>query len=236
MTEQKKLETNKTDFLVSFAKSAVGTIPVAGPLLSELIGSVIPNQRIDRLTKYLNELDQRLSNIKSSILDELRQDEEFIDLVEEGFVQASRATSDERRKYIASIIENGIKDESIEFLDSKYLLKLLAELNDIEIIWLRFYLDPTLNGDVEFRNRHKTVLKPISSYKEADKETFNKSSIQDSYKEHLERLQLLESHLKVDRKIGLPEFNTSTGKPKVASRRITYLGRMLLENIGLKND
>ncbi len=236
MTEKKNLKNNRSDFLVSVAKSAVGTIPIAGPLLSELIGSVIPNQRIDRLSKYLNELNQRLSNIEPIVLDELRKDDEFIDLVEEGFVQASRAISDERRKYIASIIENGIKDEFIEFLDSKYLLKLLAELNDIEIIWLRFYLDPTLNGDIDFRNKHKTVLKPISAYKGADTETFNKSLIQNSNKEHLERLQLIESRIKVDRKIGLPEFDITTGKAKITSRRITYLGRMLLENIGLINE
>nr|WP_319999160.1 hypothetical protein [uncultured Draconibacterium sp.] len=233
MNEKTNLGNSKTDIIAKIAKSAVSAVPFAGGLLTEIVDTVIPNQRIDRLSKYIQELDSRLTKIQSEKISELITDERFIDLIEEGFIQASRATSDERRKYIASIIENGIHDEAIEFQDSKYLLKLLSELNDMEIIWLRFYLDPTTSGDVDFRNKHKNILTPVSAYKGADKETYNKSSLQDSYKEHLERLKLIESRLQFDRKTGFPDFDRTTGKPKTSSRRITYLGKMLLEQIGL---
>lgn len=233
MFENENFRKNKTDLLTAIAKSTLGTIPLAGPFLSEVVGTVIPNQRIDRLSKYVQELDKRLNKIQSEKITELITDEEFIDLIEEGFIQASRATSDERHKYIASIIENGINDDAINFLDSKYLLKLLSELSDVEIIWLRFYLDPTTNGDIEFRDKHQNILTPVSAYKGADKEIFNKSSLQNSYKEHLERLKLIESSLRFDRKTGFPDFDKTTGKPKTSNRRITYLGKMLLEQIGL---
>lgn len=233
MNGKPNLSYSKTDIIAKIAKSAVSAVPYAGGLLAEIVDTVIPNQRIDRLLKYIQELDTRLSKIQSEKITELITDEKFIDLIEEGFTQASRATSDERRKYIASIIENGINDEAIDFQDSKYLLKLLSELNDMEIIWLRFYLEPTTNGDIDFRNRHNNILTPISAYNGADKETFNKSSLQDSYKEHLERLKLIESRLQFDRKTGFPDFDKTTGKPKTSGRRITYLGKMLLEQIGL---
>ena len=236
MKKENVINTNGTDLLTSVAKSSVGIIPFAGPLLSEIVGTIIPNQRLDRLSKYIKELEKRISKIESSSIDSIKENEEFIDLIEEGFVQASRAITKERRQYIASIIENGIKDEAIDFLQSKYLLKLLSELNDIEIIWLRFYYDPAHNSDNEFRNKHKNVLKPIRSYIGTDKESHNGSAIQNSYKEHLERLQLIEGKIKFDRKTGFPEFDKSSGKPKTSYRNITYLGKMLLEQIGILNN
>ena len=184
MSRKKDLEANKTDFLTSAAKSSVGIIPGAGPFLSELIGMIIPNQRVDRLSKYVIELDNKLKKIPTEITTGLLKNEDFIDLIEEGFIQASRARTDERRKYIASIIANGISDEQINFEESKYQLKILQELNDVEIIWLRFYLVPTTGGDKEFRNKHQKILAPVRPRLEDDQQTINKAAFQESYKEH----------------------------------------------------
>lgn len=236
MTRDKSLDINSTDLLTSFSKSALSIVPIAGPFLSEIVGTIIPNQRIDRLIEYIKELDKRISKIQIEQAEEFIKNEEFIDLIEESFIQASRAITSERRQYIASIIENGIKDEAINFLQSKYLLKLLSELNDVEIIWLLSYAYPVKESDIEFREKHKNVLTPISSYIGVDKETQNSASIQNSYKEHLERLQLIESKILYDRKTGFPEFDKSAGKLKTSSRRLTYLGKFLLEQIGLINE
>lgn len=226
------LTNNKTDLLVSATKSILGAIPIAGSLLSELVSNIIPNQRIDRLTKYAQELDSRLALIPVEKINSLLQNEDFIDLVEEGFAQASRAISTERREYIASIVTNGINDETIQLQESKYLLKILQELNDSEIIWLRFYLNPTLSGDAEFREKHKNILKPVRAYMSADNETLTKAALQKSYKEHLERLELVQHNFRVDSSTKLPEFDNS-GRPKVSHTSITTLGKLLLENIGL---
>jgi len=236
MTKSKSLQVNKTDLIASIAKSTVGVVPFAGTLLSELVGTIIPNQRIDRLTKYVQELDNRLSKIQSEKINNLISNEEFVDLIEEGFVQASRAISDERRSYIVSIVTNGITNELISLNESKYLLKILEELNDIEIIWLRFYLDSIKGGDEEYREKHKNILTPVISYLGSDKETINKASIQKSYKEHLERLQLIKSKINFDVKTGLPVFDKSTGKPITSYTMITNLGELLLEQIGILND
>lgn len=230
------LDNNKTDLLVSAAKSAVGIVPYAGSLLSELVGNLIPNQRIDRLTKYVKELDERISRISLEKINPLLTNDDFIDLIEEGFVQASRAITDERRQYIASIVSNGIEEETIQFHESKQLLKILSELNDIEIIWLRFYLVTTIGGDEEFRQKHKNILQPINSYIGADNETMTKAALQNSYKEHLERLELIDHRIRVDNTTKIPEFDTSTGKPKKSYSTITTLGRLLLKQIGLIDE
>ena len=149
------LEQDKTDVLVVAAKSVLGAVPFAGPILSEIIGNVIPNQRVDRIAKYLKKLDERLSRIDRKKIDNALSSEEGIDLFEEGFVQASRSLTDERRKYISNVVANGVDNETIEYLESKFILKLLQELNEQEIIWLRFFMVPTIGGDDEFRKKHR---------------------------------------------------------------------------------
>ncbi len=236
MTKKEQIDNNRQDLIAAIGKSIVGAIPFAGPLLTEIIGAVIPNQRVDRLTKYIKTLEDKISQIPKDTIENLKENEHFIDLVEEGFVQASRAITDERRNYIASILANGITDDSIAIEESKSLLKILQELNDVEIIWLRFYQVSTINGDEEFRKQHENVLTPIRAYMEADKETLQKAALQDNYKKHLERLGLIKNHIRTDSKTNMPEFDRFTGQPKVSYSDITQLGKMLLEQIGMAGE
>ncbi len=228
-----QLENNKIDLIASAAKSVVGIVPFAGSLLNELVCNIIPNQRIDRLTKYVRELDEKLSKISSERINELLDNESFVDLIEEGFVQASRAISIERRQYIASIVSNGISDEAILLDESKYLLKILQELNDSEIIWLRFFLVTTMSGDEEFRAKNKNIIEPIPTYSGVDNETLGKAAIQNSYKEHLERLELITYKIRFNRTSGIPKYDKNSEKPEKSYTYVTTLGRLLLKQIGL---
>ena len=227
------LENNSTDLFVTAAKSILGSLPIGGSILAELIGTIVPNQRIDRLAKYVKELEAKFANIPEARVAGCLKNDEFVGLVEEGFIQAARATSDERRKYIASVVANSITEEAIEFQESRQILRILSELNDIEIIWLRFYLVPGLNGDTEFRECHRALLEPVYAYTRGDEINLTKAALQDSYKDHLERLELIAYRMKIDSATGIPEFDGSTSKPKRSSPRITVLGRLLLKHIGL---
>lgn len=230
------LKQDKTDALVATAKSVLGAVPFAGPLLSELVGNLIPNQRIDRLTKYVKELEVRLSNIDNQKIENALSSEEGIDLFEEGFVQASRSLTDDRRKYVANVVANGVDDETVEYSESKYILKLLQELNEQELIWLRFFMVPTIGGDEEFRNKHRNILDPVNAYIGSDERTIEKASLQDSYKEHLERIGLIRSHYRIDMDTGMPEFDKFSGKPSVSYRDLTPIGKMVLKQIGFDDE
>ena len=48
------LDTNTRDRLVSVAQGVSGACPVVGPILSEAIGQLIPNQRLDRVVSFLS--------------------------------------------------------------------------------------------------------------------------------------------------------------------------------------
>lgn len=157
-------------------------------------------------------------------------------LIEDGYVYAARAVSDERRSYIASVVATGLTDEKIEVNSSKYLLSLLSELTDVEIICLRFFLKPETSGGDDFRNKHNNVLEHVIAYMDPPRVEHDNLALQNSYKDHLERLGLIDGHIRKNRGTGMPEFDPSTGKPKVSYRKTTHLGRMLLSQIGLSDE
>lgn len=226
------LDPSNIDYVTSLAKSALGAVPFAGSLLAEIAGSVIPNQRIERLVKFALALEDRLSGLEKEAVRANLRDENFTELVEEAVRQAARSTSDERRKYIAAIVANSLTKEEVEHQESKHLLRILGELNDVEVLWLRFYLNSTYGGDLEFRAKHEMLLRPVSARLKSEPSMLDKEILQDSYLEHLEQLRLLGTRYRMDRD-KKPELNRRTGRPEVAGYEITSLGRLFLRHIGL---
>ena len=95
-----------------------------------------------------------------------------------------------------------------------------------------FLLEPTINGDEEFRQKHQNVIEPVRTYIGVDDNILEKRDIQESYKSHLERLGLIKSKYRIDRKTGLPQFDQQ-GMPQISHRFITPLGKLMLKRIGL---
>lgn len=226
------LNDNKLDKAISMTEAILGEFP-GGAIISEIIKNTIPNQRIDRIVAFLRKLEEKLNHLENITNLNIGKQAEYITLLENGMFHAYRASSDDRLEYIASIVKNGLTQEQCETSRYIYLLNLLSELNDEEVIWLRFYLVPTIGGDEEFRDKHKNTLSLARKYIGAPEEELNKSAIQDSYKEHLERIGLIDTKINIDRNTNLPIFDKFTGKPK-GHKYITHLGKMLLKEIGFK--
>jgi len=230
-----ELSNKPIDYVTSAIKGTLGAVPFAGSLLAELAGTVIPNQRLDRIVKFAEILESKLSNLEQEFVRSQLTNENFSDLLEEGTRQAARSLSDERREYIASLITDSLSQKDIEYIESKHLLRILSELNDIEVIWLRFYLEPTMGGDEEFREKHESILTPIMATLSDPPSVVEKEALQDSYKEHLSQLGLLQPQYKTDMQTHQPEFNRFSGGLEINGYQITSLGRLLLKQIGLSN-
>ena len=232
-SKSRELDASPEDYVVNALRAIVGSFPIVGPLFSELAGVVVPNQRMERIAKFAQELECRLRNLEAAddITNLLRNDE-FADLLEEGIRQASRSLSDERRQYLVSLIVNGLSTENIEYAESRHLLRALDEISDVEVVWLRFYREPTLGGDDAFRDQHENVLAPAVATLGSSQDELDKATLQQSYKEHLCQLGMLERRYRFDNRSKLPEFD-SRGVQKVAGYSITTLGRLLLRQIGL---
>lgn len=228
----KKLANQRIDYVTAAAKAALGAIPFAGSLLVELASMTIPNQRLDRIVQFAEILEDRLSAIEDYVRTQLA-DENFTDLLEEGLRQAARSLSYERKEYIANLITNSISQPDIEYFESKHLMRMLEELNDIEIIWLRFYLHPGMGADEEYRQKHATIIAPVHAALGGQPNIYEKAALQDSYKEHLSQLGLLRPRYQVDMKTKLPEYEQTSGRQKISYYEITTLGRLLLRQIGL---
>jgi len=226
------LKTKAIDYVAAGTKAALGAVPFAGSLLVEIAGSIIPNQRIDRIADFAQKLQERIAHLEEAAVTAELNDEEFTDLVEEALRQASRATSDERRAYLASLTANSLSSGAVEHAESKHLMSILGELNDIEVLWLRLYCRPTLGGDEEFRTLHADVFEPRYATMGSPQDELDDATLQRSYRDHLLRLGLLKQHLRTSRD-GTPEFDTSTGQPRVSYTEASSLGRLLLRSIGM---
>lgn len=231
-----QLNNNKSDWAAIAARAGLGAVPLAGSFLAEIAKALIPNQRIDRIAKYVTELNDQLEKIPEEVIERLRNNEQFIDLVEESFIRVARANSEERRKYILNIVQNGISDDDTRINNAKYLLGLLSEINDNEVIWLRYFHERTMNDKYQFQALHGNILAPVQVVLGSSKEERQQGAIQDSYKEHLERLGLIKHNIKMNKDLGVPEYNKFTNKPEISYSQTTTLGDMLLENIGLVKE
>ncbi len=230
------IQNQQNDYVASAARAVLGMVPFAGSLLAELAGTIIPNQRIDRLAKFASELEIRLAKLDQEFVRSKLTDENFTDLLEEGIRQAARSVSDGRRQYLASLLANGIATSDVSFIESKHLLRVLGELNDIEVLWLRFHLVRTIGGDKEFREKHATVLEPVRTYLGCDQAALDKKALRDGYKKHLAELGLLEPEYETDMRTKQPMFDSLTGGLKLHGYGITPLGKLLLRQISLTTD
>lgn len=186
------LSPNSADFLTSYAKSGLGAIPYFGTLFGEVLGQIIPNQRVDRMVQFLSILDKKLNDLTIDIEDinAKMKDEKYINLFEEGIWQASKTSSKERKEYIASILKNGLTDEALNEIQKGIFLSLLSELNDIEVIILYSYTR-NYGNNKEIRDELKHIIEEPISYLGADEKTINDSILYDTYKAKLLRLNLL---------------------------------------------
>jgi hypothetical protein len=235
------LESNKSDAVAIGMKSLLGIVPF-GSLISEIATNVIPNQRTDRIALFVEVLNEKFKVLDKEVVELKTKSEEFTDLLQDGFVQASRALTPERLDYIATLLTNSIEDEVIEYLGKKKLLSLLGELNDAEIVWLvnfsiplRFMSNPTFE---EFYEKHKNILKPATKIVSGiDNLDLDRHALQKSYEEKLRQLGLINDRFDVPDKGENPKFDRETGRLKAKNTSCTPLGKLLLKFINqLKSD
>jgi hypothetical protein len=231
-SNQNQLSPQSVDYITATIKGILGEVPFAGSLLVELAGTVFPNQRMDRIVKYARVLEHKLSSLQQDFVRSQLTNENFTDLLEEGMRQAARSLSDERREYIANLIANSLSEQDVEYVEAKHLLRMLSEINDIEVIWLRYHLVPGIRVDKEFREKHVHIIEPIIDRFTDPQIVHDKKAIQDSYKEHLAQLGLLDTKYDLDKETRTPRYDSGTGAPKIRGFQLSRLGRLLLRYIG----
>lgn len=231
-----KLKSGSTDLITSLTKGTMGAVPILGPLISEIIGNVIPNQRVDRIARFLELLEQRLSGLEKEILQKNLSSPESVDILEDAFTQAARATSQERLEQISNVVANGLSPAELNQGQTKRMLWLLGQLNDSEIVLLRSKLAMTnedIGRDREFRQKHESLLAPIATHMASSQDEFEEAALKSSYRQHLHDLGLIRHRFKRPKRGEFPEFDDRTGMMKISGSEVTRLGKMLLGYLNL---
>ncbi|PTN10891.1 hypothetical protein [Nitrosomonas aestuarii] len=226
------MSTKGTDVATIIGKGLLGAIPFVGPLAAEIIGAVIPNQRIDRIESLLKLLESKIPKEDREKVEQRIVSPESVDLVEDSFVQASRALSEDRKEYIASLLKNSLTDDELKHIEYKRLLSILGELNDLEVLILK---SQTLHRGQpehdEFWSAHEDALKQPLAHMGSTQVEIDKHTIYQTHKLHLANLGLLKARFKIPKRNEFPEFDEKTGMIKAQGYDITGLGRLLLRSI-----
>jgi len=220
------------DYVAAAAKSLVGAVPFAGSLLVEIAGTIIPNQRLDRIAAFARNLEAKLAALERDFVRSQLTNESFTDLMEEGLRQAAQSLSDERREQIASLIANSLDTTQVSYSDSKHLLRVLGELNDVEVIRLAWYQHETMGEGSDFWERHKAILDPVNATFGAAQAEIDRETLQVSYDAHLQQLGLLKPHYNVDRKTGQVQIGIS-GDLEIGNHSLSSFGQLLLRHVGI---
>jgi len=226
----------KTDLAAVLSKGVLGGIPFIGPMMAEIVGVTIPNQRIDRIESMLEILESKITDGEKERIPLKINSEESIDLLEDSFIQTSRALSEERKEYIASLLKNSLTDDKLEHIEYKRLLSILGELNDVEIIILKSFVfrKGSEKGNL-FWDKHKHILYRPLLTRTAPQDMVDKELIYDTHTAHMVRLGLLRINFRKPTRGELPKFDVNTGMIAAQSYDITELGILLLRSIDQYN-
>ena len=229
------MDYNKSDIAAILGKGLLGAIPWAGPLFAEIVDNAIPNQRIDRIASLIKALESKIDEEVRAKVEERILEEKSVDLMEDGFLLAARALSEERIDHIASLLKNSLTDEDLEHLAYKRLLFLLGELNDLEVLILKSH-SIGIAQQQEFRRKHQDALTPPIVHLGSPQEVVDKGAIYETHRANLVRLDLLKMRFRQPRRQELPEFDNRTGMMKANGYEITSLGMLLLRSIDQEGD
>jgi hypothetical protein len=217
MSQNPSLRTTKRDLAAALARGATAGIPIVGGLVAEVVNTIIPNQKIDRVVAFVELLAEQASAVqdRQALLESRLRTAEGSDLLEEGIVQASRALSDDRRRRIARLLLTGLTDAELQHDRVRRLFGILGSLTDSELVLLLYYSrTPTIASPwhQELAKRHPSVLRPPTREIGAPDSEVERAAMLDNYRRTLVGHGLL--------------------APTANGVSITPLGRLLLRYAG----
>lgn len=219
------LGNDERDRGTSILRAVVGMVPIGGSVLAEIVTNIIPNQRLDRIERYLQLLAKQLEE-RSADLEALKRAPEAIAAIEDGAFQAARAVTDERVRRIVSCVVDGIVESDEEEMRGRQLLDILAQLSDKELAILLAFDRSSWEA---FQH-----LRPPANVAGAGPKVAEANALWAVSLEKLERLNLLLFTQKTERvssHTAYPLFD-SFGK-RTGHHTISPFGRRFLQVIGI---
>jgi hypothetical protein len=209
---------------------ALLSIGPVGAVLNAVLAEVMPALRAERLTVFAEELQDRLTEVPGDVLNLRVRDPQRFDLLEDGMWQAARASSRQRVAYLVNVVANGLKAESAHELDRRHVLRLLAEVNDLEVLILSLHGYASNASREQFFEKHRSALEREFPAMDSPRDVRDRDAVRADYEDHLLRLGLLARQY-TPQEIEKAEFD-SAGRLKSHWTHVTQLGLLLLREVG----
>lgn len=211
------------DGAASSVRIALASAGPMGAIVAEFITQFIPNQRLDRLQDFTEQLANRLTGLESAFQERIRESAAYASLVEEASLAAVRTPSRERRYDLAAFLRTGLSQTDADLLGHEALLGVLDGLNEVQILILISYAFRATLNDPEyedFKRQHPGVFdvqQPVLN--RPDDVVRRRWTMDQHYRSELEARGLLKD---------------TEGIAKSATRQytITTLGDLLVAAIG----
>lgn len=211
--------TTQADILAGSLRASLALLGPAGVLFGEFLTHFVPNQRLDRLTDYVEILGDRLDDLQA-FQTRIESSAAFAAVVEEATVAAVQSPESQRRRDLAEFVKSGLQIEDHDLVAHRALMTLLEQINEPQLVILTAYAFDAGMGDrdhEDFMKKHADVfISPPTGA--ADGPADERWAMREFYEDQLVKLGLL---TEVEGVI--------SHKPRV--RKITTLGRMLLKAI-----
>lgn len=225
------LHTNKMDIITSTVATATSYIPIAGGALSEIIRMVIPNQREDRIVKFLTNIDKRLSELEITVekLQSIFNNTKYGGFTFECLRDVVNDKFEEKMVYYQNLYITGITSEEQEMLNMSNLMRLVSDMEYKEILYLKFYYYANYANNQKIKTIQQLLnqgsITPNYTMKmkqnELDNETYKQITLNSLVNKGL-----------LERKI---EYVGKNRREKI-KYKITSLGKLLLRKIGEINN
>ena len=144
-------------------RSGLGAIPIAGQAAIELFGALVAPplaKRRDEWMRDVGEMLAKLSEKKHVNLEDLQQNDAFLDLLMDASQAAIRNANQEKRKALQNAIRNAALGQGPEEALQHMFIRWVDELTDRHLRILHLFRDPeawaTING------RHLPTLGALS--------------------------------------------------------------------------
>ena len=228
------LDSNSLDKKVIILKNIINEvlnkiIPVGSSFITDVVCSLIPKQREDRITDFLKELSAQFDSYQQKVdnlekwINLIKENSGQLHLLELGFQFAVETDSNFLHHCYAYYIFNNINNKSMDDIQREKIFKVIAELNEYEIVHLLNFLHPSfLYNPSDFFLKFEHILMPKSRNIDVPDEVKEFNAFFDYYKVSLEQKGLL---------VGKPEIKNGVINFDKKKYSITPFGKLVAEAI-----
>lgn len=139
-------EDKKKDIAYAVTKAGIGSIPIIGAAASELLQLLVTPPIEKRRNEWVNKIGERLKDLeekKSLNLEELKDNEIFIDVVLQTSQEAIKTSEKEKIEYFKNAILNTAIGEHPDLSEIQIFLNFISDFTIWHMRILKFFDDPS---------------------------------------------------------------------------------------------